>query len=175
MKRLLALFIIGFMTTACQPEAPQPVTNNGTMTCSINGTSWSAVQFNNSLELNVTDGVTSAKGLKLMGKNSSQQQLTLGMATYDNPDVENMPLGAYLSTSETFFAYAEYWPNGINSGESTGGGSNDGNVEITIGAFNSASNTCSGTFSFVIQDYQTGDTLYTVTNGQFSSVSYTLI
>jgi hypothetical protein len=109
-----------------------------------------------------------------MGKNSSQQQLTLGVGTFNNPEVESMPIGAYLSTSETAYAFAEYWPSGIASGESSGG-ANDGSANITITTFNSASNTCSGPFSFIIQDYQTGDTLYTGTNGQFTSVVYTVI
>ena len=161
------------IVSSCQPNNPQPTTNNGTMTCTLNNLPWSATTFKNTLELNITDGVDSAKMLELMGKTFDGKQLTLRAGTFNSPDQDNMPISAYLSTSSTLFAFVQCFANGINSGVSSGYDSGD--AEIVITSFNQANHTCSGTFSFVLQDFETGDVLYTGTNGQFTSLIFTVL
>jgi hypothetical protein len=173
MKKVLSIIGIVSIIASCQPNSPQPTTNNGTMICTINNLPWSATTFKNTLELNITDGVDSAKMLELMGKASDGKQLTLRAGTFSNPGQDNMPLGDYLSTSSTLVAAVQYFPNGINSGVSSGYDSGD--AEIVITSFNQTNQTCSGTFSFVLKDFETGSVLYTGVNGQFTSLIFTVI
>jgi len=174
MKRIFSIIGVGLIIFSCQPDNPQPtVTNSGTMTCTLNGSAWSATTFNNTLELNIPIGESLAKKMELMGQNSSGQQLTLRAAAMSNPGDDNMPVGAYLSTGSNLGGGVQYFGDGVNSGVSAG--TNAGDAEIVITSFDQANHTCSGTFSFVLKDNQTGDTLYTGTNGQFTSLTFTVI
>jgi len=177
MKRVFVIFGIGLLTISCQPDEPQPViTNNGIMNCMLNGSQWTGITFNNTLQLNIIDGESNGKILELQGKDANGKQLTLRMASIINGEEENMETGDYLLTGEVKLSDVQYFGGGLTSGESTGSvnSPNHGHSEISLSEFNPEDNTCSGTFSFFLQDFQSGDTLYTGTNGQFTSMTYVL-
>jgi hypothetical protein len=178
MKRVFLTIGITLMLIGCQPEEPQPVevtTNSASLTCVLNNENWSGVTFNNSFQLNVTDGIDSLKALRIMAKNSEGKQVTLSLILGTNTSLENMPTGSYLSTGTTRASGVQYFENGSSEGTGVSNSSNPGNSEVIISNFNELENTCSGTFSFLLQDHQSGDTVYTATNGQFTSLTYTLI
>jgi|GEM_PF-6063043 len=163
MKKIIRQFTLvltislGFAVSSCTDDSSNPTTSgsNGSMTCKINGSSWTGKgsTFNNSLNIDMTSG----NHLIIDGKDENDTRIVL-TANGDKPgtyvlDVPNSKFDAGASLQI------------MDNGQRVIATTTD--VTITITSLDQSSQKASGSFRFVSDDNK-----YDVTSGTFKDLHF---
>ncbi len=174
MKSILFTFIlISFVVVSCKKKNTQTMSNppiTSTMTCELNGNTWTANVFNSKLKI-ISDQNSTVKRLDLSGQDGTYAiTLTCFPETSSLNNTEDIPVGIYQSDTqfEALMAMTQgFSPVGFAEGDL------GSTITIQIISIDASVHTCSGTFSFTAYDPMNQDSIsFTATNGAFSDLNY---
>lgn len=177
MKKLIYfLALLPFTIFSCQQEPdPEPNEPNpgstGSMTCTLDGNSFTATSFNNTL-IRITSGNPTGKRLDLRGTDANGLQLILSCAITSSNTGEDMPITTYTTGSTEYEALITLIQNNQTLGMATSSEDDHGTIVIT--SLDASAHTCSGTFEFDAMKFNGDTTMYNGVNGQFSGLVYSV-
>jgi len=166
MKDILFLInlLILFAITGCDAEEVEPE-EAGSMTCTLNGSLWEAISFDNILYK--INSEPKGKRLDIRAKGMGIE-ITLGMSLYtDNLD-DSMPLVKYKTNSGIYGSIVAITDGWIVP-EILGGG---GYGEVILTEIVPDEKKISGTFSFDSNSYNSDEEEYVAVGGVFTDLIF---
>lgn len=171
---LFVALLASISFTSCDDDPVEPVPEvSGSMTCFLNGTSWSAAVIRGELNfVNTFDGII--KRLEIYGSSGLSASIELVCIVEDTDLDEDIPTGIYKEDQENFKARiyvrnGDLFPVAYVDGFET----DSGKVEVT--SINAATKKCSGTFEFWAHERGGTEITYIATSGVFTDVTYTIV
>lgn len=172
MKRIkyITFFLFSsFLLFSCDSE-PEEVEPEGSMTCTLNGSTWTAISFNNTL-LRVVDEEPTGKRLDLRGK-AEGIQIILSCGITSSSVGTDIPVAVYESGS-SYEALVTIMSGFTIEGMATGYDGDDARIHLTH--INGSERTCSGTFEFKTSDIGTDEINYEALDGVFTDLKYVVM
>lgn len=171
MKCLFLPLII--LLAACTPDPdPEPEPTEGTMTCTLNGETWTALTTKGELQIHDTpDGI--AKRIDIYGSFGLTSSIGLGCVVEDTDLDEDVPTGTYREDGENFLTVIAY-TEGITPVAVVDGFEED-SAKVIISRINAVTKKCSGTFEFWAHQWAGEEITHIATGGVFTDINYVVI
>lgn len=172
MKKLIFLSSV-LLFIACTPDPdPEPEPTSGTMSCTLNGSTWNAVTTRGELQIvDSPDGII--KRIDLYGSIGLTSSIGLSCLAEDTDLYEDMPLGTYREDGEDFLTLVSY-TEGVAPIAVVDGFEED-SAKIVITSINAATKKCSGTFEFWAHEWAGTDITHIATSGVFTDIVYVVV
>lgn len=159
--------------TSCDDDPLEPVPEvSGTMTCILNGTSWSAATTKGELKIvNTDDGI--AKRLDIYGSNGLSSSIGLACIVEDTDLDEDIPTGTYKEDQENYITIITV-SEGIAPAAVVDGFETDSG-KVVVSSINAATKKCSGTFEFWAHEWAGTEITHIATSGVFTDIVYMIV
>lgn len=169
LKSLAPFVFLLFILPSCTTEEPEvDPSEAGAMSCTLNGESWSAISFRNTLYKFTTD--PKGKRLDIVARGMGIE-MTVGFSLYTDDLDNSMPLVTYKTNSEVYGAIVVITDGALVVPTILGGG---GYGEVTLTSIDPSEKKISGTFEFDLNPYPEGEDDYVAVDGVFTDLIFTL-